>query len=275
MKYGEERKEESKEFPISPYSTWLNPGTTEFEQVKQWILTSLGWPSVTVEVTDSQLAVAIQNAMRIWTKYYQGPTKYLNLDLFFYKPGIGLDLSQFNIMEIRDIGFQRDNMMGYGMDMFFSPYAYFGQGAGFGPMFGMGNGNSVGSWTTWQCMNEFFDLTKRMCGSNPDYVYDRVTKRLKIMPEPKCGGKQHSFICAVCFVEPPIRQILGEDYFLRLALAETKIIVGTVRKKFNGVQLLGGGQIDTEIFNEGKEERDKLIEEIQKSEGIGQCFYLS
>ena len=35
---------ESKEFNINPYSTWLNPGTREFEQVKEWILTSLGWP---------------------------------------------------------------------------------------------------------------------------------------------------------------------------------------------------------------------------------------
>jgi len=251
----------SKEFDINPYSTWLHPGTQEFEQVKQWILTSLGYPSTTVEITDSQLCVAIGNALRIFTKYKYYPPKYLTLDLFHYKPNEGLDLTQFNVMSIRDIGYQRDNMMGYGMDMFFSPYSYMGQGA-VGPFFGMGNGNAVGSFTTYQCMNEWFDMVQRMCGSNPDFQYDKGTKMLRLMPEPKCAGKSHRYIAAVCFVEPPLNVLLGEDYFLRLALAESKIIVGTVRKKFNGVQLLGGGQIDTEIFNEGKEERDKLIEEI-------------
>lgn len=203
--------------------------------MKDWILTCLGYPSVTVELTDSQLCAAIANAMRIFTKYYYNPAKYLTLDLFYYEHGAGLDLSQFNITEVRDIGFQRDNMMGYGMDMFFSPYAYFGQGVGFGPMWGGGNGNSVGSWTTWQNMNEFFELCKRMTGSNPDYAYDFHTKRLKLMPEPRCCGHEHRYICAVVFVEPPLERILGEDTFLRLALAEAKMIVGTVRKKFSGI----------------------------------------
>ena len=266
---------ESKEFNISPYSTWLNPGTKEFEQVKEWILTSLGWPIQTIEITDSQLCVAIGNALRIFTKYKYFPPKYIVLDLFHYKPGVGLDLSQFKVMSIRDIGYQRDNMMGYGMDMFFSPYSYMGQGA-VGPFFGIGNGNGVGSFVTYQCMNEWFDCAKRMCGSNPDFQYDKFTKHLILMPEPKASmGKAHRYIVATCFVEPPIEELLGEDYFLQLALAESKIIIGTIRKKFQGTQLLGGGTIDTEIFNEGKEDRAKLIEEIQKCEGIGQSFYLS
>ena len=265
---------ESKAFNINPYSTWLNPGTREFEQVKEWILTSLGWPIQTVEIDDSQLCVAIGNALRIFTKYKYYPPKHLVLDLFHYKHNEGLDLSKFKVMSIRDIGYQRDNMMGYGMDMFFSPYSYMGQG-NMGPFFGIGNGNGIGSFVTYQCMNEWFDMAKRMTGSNPDFQYDKFTKHLVLIPEPKACGRQHRYIVATCFVEPPIEELLGEDYFLRLSLAETKIIVGTIRKKFQGTQLLGGGTIDTEIFNEGKEERDKLIEEIQKCEGIGQSFYLS
>lgn len=276
-----ECKKSEKEFNIDPYSTWLHPGTREFEQVKQWIITSLGYPSTTIEITDSQLCVAIGNALRIFTKYKYYPPKYLVLDLFHYKHGThpndvnaGLDLTPFKVMSVREIGYQRDNMMGYGMDMFFSPYSYMGQGA-VGPFFGMGNGNAVGSFVTYQCMNEWFDMVKRMCGSNPDFQYDKTSRKLHLMPEPQCAGKSHRFIVATCFVEPPLETLLGEDYFLRLALAESKIIVGMVRKKFSGTQLLGGGQIDTEIFNEGKEERDKLIEEIQKCEGIGQSFFLS
>ena len=67
----------------------------------------------------------------------------------------------------------------------------------------------------------------------------------------------------------------SNDTCMRLALAEAKILLGTIRKKFQGVQLLGGGTIDTEIYNEGKEERDKLIEDMMNVESKGQSFFLS
>ena len=43
----------SKEFDINPNSTWLDPGVKELKQLKEWILTSLGWPTLTIELTDS------------------------------------------------------------------------------------------------------------------------------------------------------------------------------------------------------------------------------
>jgi len=74
-----------------------------------------------------------------------------------------------------------------GMDPFFGSYAFFNQGAGMGsPMFGFGGGNPVGGWVTYQGMMEFFDLCKRMTGSNPDWTYSRATKTLILMPEPRC-----------------------------------------------------------------------------------------
>ena len=81
-------------------------------------------------------------------------------------------------------------MMGYGMDMFFSPYSYMGQG-NMGPFFGIGNGNGIGSFVTYQCMNEWFDMCKRMTGANPDFQYDKFTKHLVLIPEPKACGRQH------------------------------------------------------------------------------------
>ena len=270
----EHHKPESKEFDIEATSTFLNPGVKELKQLKEWILTSLGWPTLTVELTDSQLNAAIANGIRTFSKYHYEPPKYLMLNLKFYKPGVGIDLSKFNVMSVRDIGFQRDNMMGYGMDMFFSPYAFFGQG-GFSPFFGSGNANMVGSWVTWQNMNEFFDLAKRMTGSNPDFQYNRFTKILTLIPEPHDAGHSDHFVVAECNCEPPLSEYYSNDTCMRLCLAESKILLGIIRKKYQNVQLPGGGTIDTSIGDEGKEERDKIIEDIMKVESKGQYFCLS
>ena len=40
------------------------------------------------------------------------------------------------------------------------------------------------------------------------------------------------------------------------------MLLGTVRSKFKGMTLLGGGTVDYEIGDRGREEWDKLIEEI-------------
>jgi hypothetical protein len=51
------------------------------------------------------------------------------------------------------------------------------------------------------------------------------------MPEPKCVN-QDRYILLTCNVEPPLEEYYGNDTVLQLALAEAKMLVGTIRKKF-------------------------------------------
>jgi hypothetical protein len=87
-------------------------------------------------------------------------------------------------MSVKDISTARDNIFGNSPDMFFGMYAYMGQGQG-SPMYGMGNANPVGMWTLYHNAHEFYDLSRKMTGSNPDWSYDRRTKILKLMPRPR------------------------------------------------------------------------------------------
>lgn len=227
---------------------------------------------MTVELTDEQLNVCIHDAISLYSKYAYTPERYLAVNLKFYKPGIGVDLSEFNIMSVKSMSVPRDNVMGQYGDMFFGPYSFFGQGQGF-PFFNNSMGNYVGAWTTYQCMTEFFQLSKEMMGNNPDFNYDKVTRHLKLMPEPHCRHDQ--IILLTCNCEPPMSEYYANEYCRRLALAEAKILLGTVRKKFSGVNLVGGAQIDTSIGDEGQSEREKLVEELIKSESKGQFFCVS
>lgn len=264
---------EKPDIHISPDTTWLNQKIDTLEKVKDWILTKLGYPLNTVELNDNQLNSCIGDAIRVYSKYSYFPEQYLTVNLKYYKPGIGLDLREFKIMSVKDIATQRDTIFGAQPDMFFSMYAYMGQGQG-SPMFNMGTQNPVGMWTLYHNAHEFYDLSKKMTGSNPDFFYDRVTQHLRLMPEPRSGNYDR-YILLTCNVEPPMEEYYGNDVVLQLALAEAKMLVGTIRKKFQGTALLGGGTLDTEIYNEGKEAKDKILEDLIRSESKGQCFYVS
>lgn len=123
------RRQPSKnsDLPVEPNSTWLNPGINDIQQLKDWILTKLGYPLVTVELTDSQLNSCIADGIALYSKYAYTPEKYLIVNTKFYKPGCGIDLTGYGIMSIKDIAFQRDSLLGMaGNDMFFGPYAFFG-----------------------------------------------------------------------------------------------------------------------------------------------------
>ena len=60
------------------------------------------------------------------------------------------------------------------------------------------------------------------------------------MPEPHVHGRD-KYILLTVNAEPPIEDYYGNDVVLHLALAEAKMLVGTIRKKFSGTTLLGGG----------------------------------
>lgn len=73
------------------------------------------------------------------------------------------------------------------------------------------------------------------------------------MPEPH--AHRDRYILLTCNVQPPVEEYYGNEYVRRLVLAEAKILLGTVRKKYSSVQLIGGGTIDTTIGDEGREEK--------------------
>lgn len=275
---------DNKDLDVKAESTWVNPAIKHLNELKDWILTKLGYPLITVELTDSQLNSCIADALAVYTKYAYNPPRYLIVNTRFYKhkcpececnPDFieGLDLTEYNIQQVKDISLQRDNVFGLANDMFFSPYAFFGQGVG-SPMFGLGGQSYVGTWTTYHNIHEWFDLAKRMMGSNPDWQYDKNTKHLKLFPAPHDHNRDH-FILLTCQCEEPVERYYGNEYVRRLALAESKILLGTIRKKFQNITIVGGGAIDTTIGDEGREEKQQIMENIIKAEGAGQCCIIA
>lgn len=260
---------------IKANSSFVDPAVKSLKQLKEWILISLGYPLITVELTDEQLNFCIANAIEFYTKYAYFQPKYLTIDFSKrpYEHNKGINLKELNIASIKEISVPGDNMFASGGDLFWSPYSFMGQGQGAFPFNNRGNLPSMGGWVTWHAVNEYMDLVKRCTGSNPDFQYDKDTGYLKLMPEPP--NRDHNnwvLITAQCI--PPYEILYGNEYIRRICLANAKILLGTIRKKFSSVQLIGGGNLDTSIGDEGKEELDKIKEEIIMAESKGQCCYI-
>lgn len=72
----------------------------------------------------------------------------------------------------------------------------------------------------------------RLTGSNPQYRYFRNSQRLVITPTPKHTDDPKNVILLTCEVEPPIEELLGNEYVKKLFIAKLKIQLGDIRKKF-------------------------------------------
>lgn len=98
------------DFKIKPESSFIDPAVKNLVQLKDWILTMLGYPLITVELNDNQLNICIQNALEKYTKYaFLGADKYLVINLNAYEKGKGINLKKFNIQSVKDISLPRDN----------------------------------------------------------------------------------------------------------------------------------------------------------------------
>lgn len=245
-------------------STFANFSITTIEGFKTWILQMMGADLIQVEITDSQLDLCISNAIEVFTKYAVQDEDYFAYNLSGYVENVGITLPN-DVVGIHT--FNSDMMTYGGIDRLFSiPNQMWN--AGIFPIpssqgaLGMGTG---GGWVNYELALQYMDLVKRMMGGGYQFDFNVRTKVMKLWPDPKKEGDVGWIVVGVYRIRPET-YLYGEDWIKRYALAEAKIIVGTVRSKYQGVQLLGGGTLNTEIRSEGIAERDKLLEDLQINE---------
>ena len=274
---------------VAAESTYLNPAINTKQKLIDWVMTMLGAPLVTVELNETQFDAIIGDAIELYTKFAWFGDKYLLLDLNEYVPGKGLDTSKYRITSIRDMSTTRDTLYGVAMsDPFFGFNAWLngGNGAGWGfaggimggAGIGIANGfgwNWGGGFVSYQCAQEFLQLAHKMTGMNPDYNFDHLHQRLYTYPEPRRINHRQRWrrwLLITCEVEPTLEELYGNNFLKRIVLAKAKILLGTIRSKFQNVQLVGGGNIDTSIKEEGQQELDKVLEDMKMSEVVGNLW---
>lgn len=252
--------------------TYINQKIKTRADLKKWIMRKLGFPMVTVELNEDQLDDAINDATLIWTKWAQLPMRYIALNLEEYPVADelndtpeGFDLSPFRVAAVYSIATGDQFSMTGGDTLWSVGNAMLATGSY--PFFNSGV-SRAGGWTTFQAVSEFVKLSRRIMCSEFDFLYDNITQRLQLIPNPVLAGRAAGWTCIQAEVVPPDSQLYGNEYVKRFALAYAKITLGNVRKKFTNVTLPGGGHVDQTIGDEGRAELEKLVDSVKKDEAM-------
>jgi len=250
-------------------ASYINYSITTREELKEWILDECGGGLQTIEITDKQLNGAINSALEVFTKFATFDTKYIALQLSDYDSvsGGGFDLTPYRVASIEAI--EDDGMMGFGdsSDQLWSMSNML-ESQGVYP-YNSGSGGSQGTgWVSVHMAHEYSAMSKTMRAAFWDFEFNRHDGSLLLIPDPATLGVDlDQFLCIATECIPPESELFGEEMVKAMALGKAMMIIGRVRKKFSSIQLLGGGQVDDSIFDDGKELLESTMEKLRKQEG--------
>jgi len=115
---------------------------------------------------------------------------------------------------------------------------------------------------SWYTLKNWLDTREKVLALRRDVRFDPRTQYMQMFPEPR---NTHFYGIVTCYVERPLTDIIKEQWVYQYALALTKIAIGTVRGKYQGTQLFGGGIINAAILEDGKTERTELERKLYES----------
>jgi hypothetical protein len=265
-------------------ANYLNFSVKTRDDMKDWICGQLGYPLVQVEITEGQLDMVINDSTEEFTKYVNQEEKYLGLNLSGYAPSEndgdgkmvsagGFILSDYTlgrpmVTGVFDLENSGSGSFGGHNTLFTISNTMWGQGML--PIPGAtAGGSATGAWVNYELARSYIDLTKRMTASQIQYEFNPREQRLTLIPEPRAAGSgacaSQGFICLGVRTIRPDDQQYGESWCKRFALACAKVVIGNVRSKYEGTQLLGGGAINASIKDEGLSEKVELLDELRST----------
>jgi hypothetical protein len=117
---------------------------------------------------------------------------------------------------------------------------------------------------TWETLKQFIDTRNKVLALTPHFRFDSRTQILRIIPEPQ---ETHTYYGIVgCYIERPIKDLVKERWVQKYALALTKISIGSVRGKFPGTNMFGGGTINyADFYQQGLKEKELLEQELMNN----------
>ena len=120
-------------------------------------------------------------------------------------------------------------------------------------------GNYGFDLVSWYTLKEWLDTREKVLATRRDLKFDPRTQYMQMYPQP---GRESFYGVLACYLERPIRDVIKEQWVYEYSLALCMITIGRVRGKFGQVALLGGGSLNYDMINEGKERKKELEEKL-------------
>jgi len=225
-----------------------------WEQTKDYVLSMLGYPTVSVEITEKQLEMCIREACERWFEYRTPKVKY-----YYFQVQPGQDIYEIpqealhqtpQGIKIKGVLYRPSN---------FEQFQYFFQYV----LYNYKPIRLANIYMMWMNLESFQWIT----GQNVSWEIIEGNK-IRIAPIPQEPTDAAIIYC----LNHPDSDLDQNLWIWKFALAKAKQIVGTVRSKFT-IPSPTGGELNlngAELVAQGKEEEKELIEElVSKAEPMG------
>lgn len=251
---------------------------TDRNKLKKYIKMKLGYPIVSIEVTDEQMDFAIDEAVELFSKWVHYDHEYYALDVskvsviskdnpdgnYSEKDGFKLPDNIVSVNHIHNGNTSLLTNAGTTLDFFL-------MNSGMYPGVGMYNNNNTlpgnGVFLDIYMYQNLMKMTQEPFGYRYNYNYNERSKFLKLSPDPQKERSGPKVLVLEVQTIRPEEQLLGEDIVKRTSVALVKQMIGQVRAKFgSGLTFPGGGQVSSDILQEGKDEYDAILEELKNTE---------
>jgi len=279
--------------PLSAYySTHLNSRVDSIEKLATRNLRFLGCPLIKLELAKDMAYEAISKAVELYTQYTEPDREFLLFDSELYEEGRGINIEALinNTPELSStidpddpesvrawdtdlqdyrkvidvVNVEEGENQGTNI-LFTMQYAMVQQMGAMMHSSGLKKGFDL---VTWYNMNEFLELRNKMLALKTFSRFDQNTQMLRLFPEPSNDGSGKYWALVECYLEPRFRDCLKNHFVQSYSLALMKIMIGNVRGKFNGVNLLGNGTLNyNDMLQQGLTEKEKLEEQLLNGTG--------
>lgn len=128
-------------------------------------------------------------------------------------------------------------------------------------------GNYGFDLVSWYTLKNWLETREKVLAQQIEFIFDKRTQYLKIMPEPKNATY---WAVIKCYVERPLRDIIKERWVYDYALAWCKILLAQVRGKYQNTNMFGGTSLQYDsIKSEGIKEKEELEKKLLEGAAAG------
>lgn len=257
-------------------------------ELRERIKRDLGHPYVKVELTDDHLDDAISDALEKWEEWAIGNA----IKEYYFTIPLSAGQDTYTLPNyITDVTGYSSDSWSTGINTLFTMENFLYNQGILDPQNFSNGGGMIG----YQIAMDYIETLERYMPEKYYYRYSRKNRKLILSPTPelkdvrningtpwnfagylmvKCFAYEGSFVPGWQYTDFESASC-GEGWVKNYAIAKSKITLGGIRRKFSNFNSVGntGIALDGEsLVSEGKEEVDKLMEELDANysyEGYG------
>lgn len=229
------------------------------DQWKRWMLMRLGHPVVKVEVTNANLDIAIDEAVKRFSQWVPGTEKIAIFDAVVDQTTYDLTELVPDYISVRDVIYNPNYT-----DNFITSYA----GGSITTDFQFGVGSSISyyhgtmtSMTDYAIINLYTEMYRRITGR--EGTWQIIGTKLLLTPAPKAPLKV-GMIYQSMSIDTDVRR---DEWIKEWALTEIKMSLGAARRKYQGIPGPRGDTITMDgeaLITEAREDQTTLRERLNE-----------